>query len=481
MPTYTGNNGDNTINGSNGDDTIAGLGGDDTLAGGNGNDTISGGEGDDTIAGGNGNDDLSGDGGNDTIDGGNGDDDLDGGDGADVLYGGNGGDTLAGGDGNDELYGQNGDDHLIGGAGDDLLDGNNGFDTAYFSGPIGDYAFYAAAGYLHVLHLGGAGADGHDRLIRVERLVFADRVIDIGGNHNAPVAVDDHVSITEDSGTYSSGAARVTDNDFDFDGDPLTVIAGTFVGTYGTLTLNADGTFSYVHNGSATTSDSFTYYVKDSAGGISNAATVNITITAAPVNQPPTANSQNVSTAFNTPVAITLSGSDPDGDSLSYAIVTSPANGALSGVAPSLTYTPTTGHSGADSFTFTVSDGVATSAAATVSITVTPVNDAPVFEFGTYAFSAVENAPVGRHVGTLVASDVEGDAVSYSITGGNTGNAFQINPTTGVVTVLTPASLGAPGTIFTLTVAASDANASGTATVTIEILDVELFKDGFED
>jgi len=59
--------------------------------------------------------------------------------------------------------------------------------------------------------------------------------------------------------------------------------------------------------------------------------------------------------------------------------------------------------------------------------------------------------------------------------------AIQINPTTGVVTVLTPASLGAPGTIFTLTVAASDASASGTATVTIEILDVELFKDGFED
>ena len=134
--------------------------------------------------------------GDDVIDGGNGSDVIYGLDGDDILFGGNGGDTLDGGAGNDQLFGQNGNEHLVGGAGDDLIDGGNGFDTAYYSGSIGEYSFFAVAGYLHILHLGGAGADGHDRVIRVERLVFADRVIDIGSGNNVPVAGDDHVFIT---------------------------------------------------------------------------------------------------------------------------------------------------------------------------------------------------------------------------------------------------------------------------------------------
>mgnify|MGYP001492512802 CR=1 FL=1 len=221
-------------------------------------------------------------------------------------------------------------------------------------------------------------------------------------------------------------------------------------------------------------------------GSAPNYSAANVTADCAVVatfaNDVPTATAQSVSTPEDTALTITLGGTDTDGSIASYAVVTQPANGTLSGTAPNLTYTPNANYFGADSFTFTVTDnGGATSPAATVSITVNPVNDAPVFESGAYAFSTVEAAPVGHFVGKLLANDVEGDAVSYAITGGNTGNAFQINPATGVITVLTPASLGAPGTIFTLTVAASDASDSGTATVTIEILDVDLFKDGFED
>jgi hypothetical protein len=44
-------------------------------------------------------------------------------------------------------------------------------------------------------------------VVNVERLVFADRVIDIGSGKNRPVAGDDHVFITEDTGTHNSGAA----------------------------------------------------------------------------------------------------------------------------------------------------------------------------------------------------------------------------------------------------------------------------------
>ena len=176
--------------------------------------------------------------------GGNGKDTINGSSGDDIIYGGNGTDILFGNAGNDEIYGGNGDDDITGGAGDDLIDGNNGFDIVYFSGLIEEYAFVASAGYLHVLHLDGLGADGHDRLINVERLVFADRVINIGSGHNIPIAADDHVSIDEDTHIYNSGAGGVLANDFDFDGDAMTVTAGTFTGTYGTLVLNANGTYS---------------------------------------------------------------------------------------------------------------------------------------------------------------------------------------------------------------------------------------------
>ena len=67
-----------------------------------------------------------------------------------------------------------------------------------------------------------------------------------------------------------------------------------------------------------------------------------------------------------------------EGSRLTYAIVTGPAHGTLTGTAPNLTYTPAANYNGPDSFTFKANDGSADSNVATVSITVTPVNDAPV-------------------------------------------------------------------------------------------------------
>ncbi len=88
------------------------------------------------------------------------------------------------------------------------------------------------------------------------------------------------------------------------------------------------------------------------------------------LNQPPTANDQAVETLIDTPVAITLTAEDID--PLTFAVLDAPANGALSGTAPNLTYTPDSGFIGADSFTFTADDGELMSTG-TVSITVNPV------------------------------------------------------------------------------------------------------------
>jgi IPT/TIG domain/Bacterial Ig domain len=84
----------------------------------------------------------------------------------------------------------------------------------------------------------------------------------------------------------------------------------------------------------------------------------------------PEAASQAVTTKFNTPVNITLTGISPQGFPLTYSVVTGPTAGTLSGTPPNLTYTPATGYLGHDSFTFKVNDGTTNSNTATVSITV---------------------------------------------------------------------------------------------------------------
>jgi hypothetical protein len=90
------------------------------------------------------------------------------------------------------------------------------------------------------------------------------------------------------------------------------------------------------------------------------------------VNHPPTANDQSVTTPLNTPKDITLTASDPDGNTLTYKIITQPEHGTLSGTGKNVIYTPDAGYSGPDSFMFTVSDGQLTSDPAAVNITVEP-------------------------------------------------------------------------------------------------------------
>ena len=109
-------------------------------------------------------------------------------------------------------------------------------------------------------------------------------------------------------------------------------------------------------------------------------ASTDITVSTV-TNTAPVADPQSVSTPKDTAVPITLTGSDTDGDTLSYAIATGPAHGTLSGTAPGVTYTPAAGYTGPDSFTFTVSDAQDTSAPAEVSITVTDQNQPPKCHF----------------------------------------------------------------------------------------------------
>ena len=94
-------------------------------------------------------------------------------------------------------------------------------------------------------------------------------------------------------------------------------------------------------------------------------------------NTAPVVADQSVDVEEDGSVSITLSGSDEEGDSLSFTVLSQPKNGTLSGTAPALTYSPNANYSGSDSFSYKANDGAADSNTATVTITVNAVNDKP--------------------------------------------------------------------------------------------------------
>lgn len=95
-------------------------------------------------------------------------------------------------------------------------------------------------------------------------------------------------------------------------------------------------------------------------------------------NTRPVANSQSVTTQEDTSRAITLTATDAESNPLTYNVTGGPSHGTVSGTGNNVTYTPSPDYYGPDSFTFTASDKYLNSEAATVSINVTAVNDAPV-------------------------------------------------------------------------------------------------------
>ena len=182
-------------------------------------------------------------------------------------------------------------------------------------------------------------------------------------------------------------APGVLANDTDVDGNPLTasVVASP---THGTLTLNANGSFTYTPAANYNGADSFTYRAND---GTANSNTATVSITVNPVNDAPVAANDSYSTNEDTALTVAAPGvlgndTDVDGNPLTASVVASPTHGTLTlNSNGSFTYTPTANYNGPDSFTYRANDGTANSNTATVSITINPVNDAPVAANDSYS------------------------------------------------------------------------------------------------
>ena len=225
--------------------------------------------------------------------------------------------------------------------------------------------------------------------------------------NDAPVALNDSVSVNEDSSTNIDVLA----NDSDSDGDTLTVTSAAAVN--GTVSINSNGSLNYSPNVNFNGTDTITYGISDGNGGNAS-ATVSVTVSAA--NDAPVAvnDSARVNEDSSTNIEVLANDSDSDGDTLT---VTSAAavNGTVSiNSNGSLNYSPNVNFNGTDTITYGISDGNGGNASATVSVTVAALNDAPVMS-GTPATQVAEG---DNYSFTPTVSDVDVDDVTtFSISG----------------------------------------------------------------
>ena len=218
---------------------------------------------------------------------------------------------------------------------------------------------------------------------------------------DAPVAQAQAVSTAEDSALGVTLAAT------DVDDTPGSL-------TYQIVTSPLHGTLSgsgtsrtYTPAADYNGPDSFVFQARDPQGK-STTATVSITVT--PVNDAPKATAGSKSTQEDTAVPLTLAGTDIDGDTLTFSVVSGPSSGTLSGAAPNLTYTPAANVNGIVSFTFQVEDGSGATGTNTFQIAILAVNDAPVAQ--PQSVSTLEDTPKAI---TLAGTDVDGGTLTYKI------------------------------------------------------------------
>jgi uncharacterized protein (TIGR03437 family) len=209
----------------------------------------------------------------------------------------------------------------------------------------------------------------------------------------------------------------------------------------------------------------------DGRGGT---AVHNISAAATELNRTPTANSVELSTDEDTPLAIKLTGSDPDGNPLTYRIVTPPLNGGLSGTAPDLNYVPLANFSGTDIFFFLVSDGSLNSLPASVKINVKPVNDPPVLTVTPPVATVSEGQPL---VINLNAVEIDaGQTLSFTAMALPTGAALSATSPTSTQFRWTPnfAQAGTYTILFRVTDNGTPAM-SDTKEVKVTVTDVPTF------
>jgi hypothetical protein len=235
--------------------------------------------------------------------------------------------------------------------------------------------------------------------------------VTVNSINDEPDAVGDAATVAEDSG---ANPINVRANDSDVDGDTL-IVATVTQGTHGSVAITGGGTgVSYTPAANFFGTDSFTYTVSDGNGG-TDTATVNVTVTN--VEDAPDAVNDATTIAEDSganAIDVRANDSDVDGDTLTVIAVTQGTHGsvAITGGGTGVSYTPAANFFGTDSFTYTVSDGNGGTDTATVNVTITNVNDAPVATGDSYVTNS--NATLNVAAPGVLGNDSDIDSPSLS-------------------------------------------------------------------
>ncbi|HCG9187027.1 TPA: tandem-95 repeat protein, partial [Vibrio parahaemolyticus] len=236
----------------------------------------------------------------------------------------------------------------------------------------------------------------------------------------APVAdiVADKATVVEDTPTI----IKVLGNDT-FEGYDQVVSLDTNNGpANGTVSVNPDGSVTYTPNDNYHGADSFTYIV--TSGGVSESTTVNVDVT--PVNDAPMAKDDIATTQEDTAVTIDVlsNDSDMDGDKLSIQSASVPeAQGKVEIVEGKLVFTPSENFNGDAKITYTITDGQLTDEAK-VTVTVNPVNDAPIIKVEAVESITEDAVSTDTVVATLTARDTDTPEDQLTVSLENNSNGY---------------------------------------------------------
>jgi uncharacterized repeat protein (TIGR01451 family) len=229
------------------------------------------------------------------------------------------------------------------------------------------------------------------------------------GDNDAPVAGPDTDTVAED-GTVDTAVLL---NDTDVDLDLLAVSAWT-QGAHGTVTCTAS-VCTYTPDADFNGTDTYSYTVSDGNGGL---ATALVTVTVTAVNDVPVAADDAVATPEDTPVTVDVLGNDVDvdADPLAITVIVDPLHGTVTCDATGCLYTPEPNFNGTDAFTYTISDGAGGVATAVATVTVTPVNDAPLVLPETVSVVGGKKVTV-----TVITNDADADGDTLAVSSWTNG------------------------------------------------------------
>jgi hypothetical protein len=230
-------------------------------------------------------------------------------------------------------------------------------------GEIGENIYTPAPGFEGVDSILWKVTDGKNE----SNVAIATILVGSVGTNSAPVAIDRTVAVVEDTPITITVSCTDAENDLLL----YQLLEKPLHGEYRWLPPNQ---VVYTPSLSFAGTDQFTFRSYDGRD-VSNVSVV--TLQVAPVNDAPVAFSQTITMTRNSNSGTLLQAIDPEGDEITYTVVTSPTHGELTGAVPNLLYVPAKDFVGTDGLVFRASDGHGAAQEAAITINVIPQNSAP--------------------------------------------------------------------------------------------------------